>query len=700
MENTNLKISGKQFTQDTKISSKYFDSCFAVFQGGGCKAVAYIGAYKEAQQCGIHFDELAGASAGAVIAALIAAGATPAYLETLVSSSDFFEQFVQKNKWKNVAVIIILSICAPIPVFLIFLINLSKWFSLIFKKICNFFISIINKHFPKKEKSKYDISRPEYISIQKFHFISLYKRLGFHKTTALQNFLDEQLRKLVWGEPNWKNKPSVKFADLTPDLHIIAADVQKGSLQIWDKKHDDLSVAEAVCASCSIPVYFTPFNKQYVDGGLLSNCPDFIYKPKVYHRIISFRLYSSSKSVDFKIRSYVKSLISTIIDGAVQLQHDIEQVFPAINIDTGDVQATDFDNMTQDVVRKLIANGEMEMKKFIDKEDEKIPTMNSGDSHHKITTMEQVYSLIATITPLQEIDEVYISASSTVWCSILFPTLLKWLKDKAHIHIYVTEKKSGNEKEHKEEDARRKFLRDDLGCHFIEQSQKDVYGYILHTKDNKWQGVLYSETHDKQRRFLEGKFYDGVVDSQALRYWVEKLEGYKSTSDQINDIELERVSDSEIIRILQKIPIYSLAQIQKEKIKIDENLNFIDSQIRLEKYRQIHILFDLFEEKDFQLFEPVTIQWRTSKSLICPVIMEEYDGRYYVINGKTRVKYAYQHNISPLEVFVIRNVTEPLPESALDKQCSITQLIVTDNKIKQEERSQLVEDCLHPLWCV
>ena len=57
--------------------TKYFDNCKAVFQGGGCKAIAYIGAYEEAYARGVFFSELAGTSAGAIIAAFIAAGATP-----------------------------------------------------------------------------------------------------------------------------------------------------------------------------------------------------------------------------------------------------------------------------------------------------------------------------------------------------------------------------------------------------------------------------------------------------------------------------------------------------------------------------------------------------------------------------------------------------------------------------------------------
>lgn len=81
--------------------TKYFTSCKGVFQGGGCKAIAYIGAYKKAYERGVFFSELAGTSAGSIIAALIACGAKPEYLEKVVKNINF-KEFVsdyEKPKW-------------------------------------------------------------------------------------------------------------------------------------------------------------------------------------------------------------------------------------------------------------------------------------------------------------------------------------------------------------------------------------------------------------------------------------------------------------------------------------------------------------------------------------------------------------------------------------------------------------------------
>lgn len=77
--------------------TKYFTSCKGVFQGGGCKAIAYVGAYKKAYERGVFFSELAGTSAGSIIAAFIAGGAKPEYLEKVVRNLNF-KEFITKYK--------------------------------------------------------------------------------------------------------------------------------------------------------------------------------------------------------------------------------------------------------------------------------------------------------------------------------------------------------------------------------------------------------------------------------------------------------------------------------------------------------------------------------------------------------------------------------------------------------------------------
>ncbi|MCJ8006807.1 patatin-like phospholipase family protein [Lederbergia wuyishanensis] len=59
-----------------------------VFSGGGIKGFALIGAYGVLEQRGFTFNRLAGTSAGAIMAALIAVGYTSKEIETLLDETD------------------------------------------------------------------------------------------------------------------------------------------------------------------------------------------------------------------------------------------------------------------------------------------------------------------------------------------------------------------------------------------------------------------------------------------------------------------------------------------------------------------------------------------------------------------------------------------------------------------------------------
>ncbi|KYD20510.1 hypothetical protein B4135_1888 [Caldibacillus debilis] len=60
-----------------------------VFSGGGVKGIAFIGAYQVLEEKGIRFDQVAGTSAGALFASLIAAGYTSEELFQMFSDLDF-----------------------------------------------------------------------------------------------------------------------------------------------------------------------------------------------------------------------------------------------------------------------------------------------------------------------------------------------------------------------------------------------------------------------------------------------------------------------------------------------------------------------------------------------------------------------------------------------------------------------------------
>ena len=77
-----------------------FSSCKAVFQGGGAKGLAYLGAYKAAMEAGVNFTEVCGTSVGSLFAAFIAAGATPQKMQDIVDRMDV-EKLFKIPLWKK-----------------------------------------------------------------------------------------------------------------------------------------------------------------------------------------------------------------------------------------------------------------------------------------------------------------------------------------------------------------------------------------------------------------------------------------------------------------------------------------------------------------------------------------------------------------------------------------------------------------------
>src|SRR5690625_569285 len=78
-----------------------------VFSGGGVKSYAFIGALKKIEKKSLSFERLAGTSAGAIIAALIAAEYEVEEIEHILSSLELKElldapkitQYIPFSKW-------------------------------------------------------------------------------------------------------------------------------------------------------------------------------------------------------------------------------------------------------------------------------------------------------------------------------------------------------------------------------------------------------------------------------------------------------------------------------------------------------------------------------------------------------------------------------------------------------------------------
>jgi NTE family protein len=71
----------------------------AVFQGGGVKGIALVGALQVLESNGFEFNKVGGTSAGSIVAALYAAGYSSETLVALLKSTDFAKLLGKKRSW-------------------------------------------------------------------------------------------------------------------------------------------------------------------------------------------------------------------------------------------------------------------------------------------------------------------------------------------------------------------------------------------------------------------------------------------------------------------------------------------------------------------------------------------------------------------------------------------------------------------------
>lgn len=523
---------------DLNKYTKYFTSCKGVFQGGGCKAIAYIGAYKKAHERGVFFSELAGTSAGSIIAALIASGAKPEYLEEIVQNLDF-KQFISNY-------------------------DSPFW---------------LNKFFYKMALPKPYKQYVEYGSID-----SLLKKYGIFNADSIENFVDSHIRHLTG-----LTRP-VLFKDLIPNLHIVCADLEKHNVKIWNKENTpNESVAKAVSCSCCIPIFFRPIDNKYVDGGILSNLPSFIFaKEPHYNRILNFKLDSdeSLKKIS-SFKDYVTSLVNTVIEGACSIQQNLNIESFDVSIKVEDVSSVDFKLINKDIINRLIRSGEEAMDCFLD--DELTFFSENPRSIRILENKEQMRSLVSYIS-LEKHKEIYVSCKNTIWCWELFLSLVRWIASKSKITIIVS---SLIEEQYKEEEMARRRMLKAMGCNLKEIDLITITGYFFLEKKDVWKGIIFNDANEN----FTANYYSGIIDSVLMKELVLKIKKDIEVTCRPCKIAIRPIDPNRIIERLRTESIYENADFKFEVVNLNE-LHFMNPYIRALKYKQIDKMYELYKNQN------------------------------------------------------------------------------------------------------
>lgn len=274
-----------------------------VFEGGGVKGIAYAGALQVLTDCDImpQIKQVAGTSAGAITATLVALGYTAPEIKSIIMSMDF-KQF--EDRWD-----------------------------------------------PLRLATEY----------------------GLYKGSTFLAWM----QKMIMARSH--KGPNTTFADLYNQngigLFVFATD-----LNIYDIKQfshldtPNISIAEAVRASMSIPMFFKawkfsnnqPDNHIYVDGGVVWNYPLTVFDTPQNPdnpQTMGFYLYDrngnkkpNTLSYDQPI-AYCKALFETLLDSQdIDFDSNESMEKRTVKIDDFGIAATDFD-ITQQQKEQLYKSG-------------------------------------------------------------------------------------------------------------------------------------------------------------------------------------------------------------------------------------------------------------------------------------------------------------------------------------------------------
>lgn len=283
-----------------------------VFAGGGVKGFAYIGAIEELERAGISFKRVAGTSAGAIMAAFIAAGISSTEMKEYLAELD---QSILRDEQRLVQ---------KVP--------LLRW-------------------------------------------LRLYKKLGLYKGAMLERWLALKLaRKGIFTFADLEpGVLKIVASDLTNgEIVVLPDDLPKYGLDADTfsvAKAIRMSCSlpffyEPVCLACN------GREAIIVDGGVLSNFPLWLFQQSIAERpVIGFQLTSQHKTkVNGEIHNgiqLVEALFKTMKDAHDRRYIEKQLAKQIIFLPVDGLVSTMDDQIDAEMIEKLIAVGRERTKSYL-----------------------------------------------------------------------------------------------------------------------------------------------------------------------------------------------------------------------------------------------------------------------------------------------------------------------------------------------
>jgi len=460
--------------------------------------------------------------------------------------------------------------------------------------------------------------------------------------------------------------------------------------RVWSSRTTaSQSVAHAVRASCTIPLFFQPVEEGsalLVDGGIVSNIPHFLFAGEGAHakgrkRVLLFMLEASEerKRAD-DAKELLSQLASLAVDGGTDVQLMFTPNIARIVIPTGSIRATDFNEMDKTKMATLIANGNDAAEKFITGEllstqgnpAESTPISDEHEAY--LTICEQLYSTKSSVR---------IALPDTKWFWELFPTILHWRKTNIRVATYVPKIIAGSLDEPKEK-QRRGFMTG-LGVEITEVQTLPFHGILFDAVTSSGAGAL---TFPSERTDYEpaGRFYSGRVDQAAISALNEKLQLPNAPAANSQHKPQLQPTDQALLlnRLRENVQFYREPGVTLAMEEVELSHVFLISRyVRAFRYKQIQSLVAHYQEKGLELFAPVEVPLHGDEfSLVTPPVVEATGSKFVALEGNTRFLFCFNNGISKVKAVVVRGVKAELP----GKPVPLKQVRITTMKRPPDER--------------
>jgi predicted acylesterase/phospholipase RssA len=616
--------------------TQFFQACRGVFEGGGCRAAAHVGAFEEAVKCGVNFSEVAGTSAGAIVAALVGAGATPDYLLCTVAHLKF-NSLLSDAKGR---------IATPG-----------------FARVASHFLF----------GSKPVLAR-------------IARRGSAYSSERIQQWVDDRLAELLPHAPR-----PIKFKDLLLPTWIVATDLSGRRAKVWSTKNTpDENVGFAVRCSCSIPLFFEPVaagSDLYVDGGMLSNLPLFVFAHdrgnalSLGGRILAFRLEGDvAQTTEWRMEWLIERLIDTAISGATAIQHSLLKSVSTVYIPTHNISATDFDIPDTDV-ESLLSSGRAAVREFIKSEHTHIDNALSSDVA-RYGEDELFDDLVREMTICGK--RMLVACENTKWFWSLFPSVAHWAFGEATIDVFISRDPADAR------ESQRRALMESLGVRVHKVQAIPFQGFILNRDDDRHDAAFITDI--SQTQFSPtGAVYIGVKHRPVIQILTRQLDVLAATlpAPPLPQLALRRTNPERLIELLKK-GVHQYADprvsIAPETVHIrgrKPGVQLVVRRIRSYKYRQIANFAALHQRFDVPFGAPADIYANDRYvSTVTPPVLEQWGDDLVTIEGNTRIFHQYRFGADKIEAFVVRGVTQPLPGSPVNLRSAL----VSTYQLPPEER--------------